>query len=73
MTGYTDEINEFYELGEEIDTHSTTEELKEKARHYLSHPVSAERLREAGYQRALRDHTWEERFKTLFKKVREKI
>jgi hypothetical protein len=69
LTGYTDEIAEFYDLGKEIDTYRTSEELVEKARFYLTRPLEAERLREAGYQRSLREHTWKERFKLLFKKI----
>jgi spore maturation protein CgeB len=54
---------------EEIDTYSSHEELVDKTKFYLSHPVQAEVLREAGYRRALRDHTWERRFEELFRKT----
>ncbi|HBB86418.1 MAG TPA: hypothetical protein DC047_02250 [Blastocatellia bacterium] len=66
LTGHTDEIAEFYEPGKEIDTYRNPEELVDKTKYYLSHPAEAERIREAGYRRALRDHTWEQRFKQLF-------
>jgi hypothetical protein len=69
LTGHTDEIEEFYKVGTEIDTYRTGEELVEKVRYYLAHPDDAERLREAGYQRARRDHTWECRFRELFAKT----
>jgi hypothetical protein len=69
LTGYTDEITEFYELGKEIDTYRCAAELVEKARFYLGHPEAAENLREAGYQRARRDHTWVRRFEELFTKI----
>lgn len=69
LTGYTDEITEFYEIGKEIDTYSSPEELVDKTRFYINHPDEAEKLREAGYQRALRDHTWECRFEQLFKEI----
>ncbi|NQU95340.1 MAG: glycosyltransferase family 1 protein [Candidatus Omnitrophica bacterium] len=69
LTGHTDEIEEFYEIGKEIDTYRTPEELIDKAKFYLAHPGEAERLREAGCRRAVKDHTWKERFKTLFKKI----
>ena len=70
LTGYTDEIAEFYQLGKEIDTYSSQEELIDKTKFYLSHPKEAEKLREAGYQRALRDHTWKARFQKLLTKIR---
>ncbi|MDJ0900421.1 MAG: glycosyltransferase [Xenococcus sp. MO_188.B8] len=69
LTGYTDEIAEFYELGKEIDTYRHSDELVDKANYYLNHPSEAEKLREAGYQRALRDHTWKNRFEQLFKTI----
>lgn len=69
LTGHTDEINEFYEVGREIDTYRTPEELVDKAKHYLRHSELAEKLRNAGYRRALHDHTWSRRFKELFQKI----
>lgn len=69
LTGYSEEITEFYVLGKEIDAYRSQEELVEKTKYYLSHPVVAERLREAGYRRALRDHTWKRRFQQLFREI----
>ncbi|MBD0370036.1 MAG: glycosyltransferase [Pyrinomonadaceae bacterium] len=69
LTGATDEIEEFYEVGKEIDTYTCSEELIDKTKFYLSHPARAEALREAGYRRASRDHTWERRFEHLFDKI----
>jgi spore maturation protein CgeB len=69
LTGHTDEITEFYEVSREVETYRTPEEFIEKARFYLSHPDAAEKLREAGYRRARRDHTWERRFEELFRKI----
>ncbi len=69
LTGHTDEIAEFYEIGKEIDTYRTREELVDKTRYYLSHADAAEALRDAGYRRALRDHKWTNRFEELFRKI----
>lgn len=69
LTGHTDEIAEFYEIGREIDTYQTREELVDKTRFYLAHPDAAEKMREAGYRRALRDHKWTNRFEELFGKI----
>jgi len=41
LTGHTDEIMVFYEVGKEIDTYRTETELVDKARFYLSHPDAA--------------------------------
>lgn len=69
LTGRTDEIAESYRVGSEIDTYSSPEELIDKARFYLANPEVAERLRQAGHLRAVRDHTWVRRFQELFRKV----
>ena len=69
LTGHTDEIEEFYDIGREIDTYRTPEELVDKARYYLKHPDAAETLRDAGYRRARRDHTWTRRFEELFSRM----
>jgi spore maturation protein CgeB len=69
LTGHTEEIAEFYEIGKEIATYRTPEELLDKCRFYLSQPAAAERLREAGFKRARRDHTWERRFQNLFAQI----
>ncbi|MFA6125299.1 MAG: glycosyltransferase [Sphingomonas sp.] len=66
LTGYTDEIEHFFEVGREIDCYRSAEELVDKTRFYLSHPDAAEALREAGWRRARRDHRWENRFQQLF-------
>ena len=69
LTGHSDEIAEFYDIGREIDTYRDAGELVDKTRFYLSHPDAAERLRDAGHRRAARDHTWVKRFETLFAKT----
>lgn len=69
MTGYQDELAEYYEIGKEIVCYDTKEELLDKTRYYLKHPEEAEIIRRAGRARALRDHKWENRFVELFKKI----
>ncbi|MDP3719095.1 MAG: glycosyltransferase [Acidobacteriota bacterium] len=69
LTGHSDEITAFYDVGREIDTYRAAEELTDKVRYYLAHPPAAEALREAGYRRALCDHTWRRRFEELFSKI----
>lgn len=69
LTGHNDEIAEFYDIGREIDTYRSPEELIDKVRFYLGHADAAEKLREAGYRRAVTDHTWQRRFEELFRKV----
>lgn len=69
LTGYSEEILEFYEPGTEIDVYRNADELIEKTKYYLAHPTQAESLRAAGYERARRDHTWQRRFEQLFRAI----
>jgi len=69
ITGYQDELKEYYEIDKEIVCYNTKEELLEKIRYYLKHQDEAEAIRIAGRKRALKDHKWENRFKELFNKI----
>jgi spore maturation protein CgeB len=69
LTADTEEIAEFYHVGREIDTYRCPEELVDKTRFYLHHRGPAEKLRDAGYRRALREHRWRHRFEELFSKI----
>jgi len=69
LTGHSDEITEFYDVGREIDTYRTPDELVDKTQFYLRHQEAAERMREAGYCRARRQHSWQSRFEELFHKI----
>lgn len=65
-TGFTDELAEFFEPDKEVIVYHNQHELLEKVRYYLDHPDAARVVREAGHQRALREHTYHHRYKTLF-------
>ena len=69
VTGFSEELAEFYELGKEVETYRTPEELIDKTRYLLAHPTKAEEIRKAGYRRATKDHTWVRRFEHLFSEI----
>src|SRR5262249_36009238 len=58
ITGFSEEIGEFYDLGREIETYRAEDELVDKVRFFLANQAAADALRAAGYERARRDHTW---------------
>jgi spore maturation protein CgeB len=66
VTGWLDELSLHYEIGREIVCYRSREELVERCRYYLAHDEERERIRRAGHERALRDHTWRRRFEGLF-------
>lgn len=69
ITGYQEELKEYYKIDKEIVCYDTREELLDKIKYYLKFPAKAEKIRIAGYERAVKDHTWENRFKELFKQI----
>lgn len=65
-TGYMDELTEFFEPDKEVIVYCNEQELLDKLRYYLAHPDQAEIVRQAGYRRALAEHTYQARFRKLF-------
>ena len=65
ITGHSEEIAGLYEVGREIETYASTEELVDKVRFLLRTPSAAAALRIAGRNRAVRSHTWVQRFRQL--------
>jgi spore maturation protein CgeB len=63
---YFEEIEQFFALDKEIVCFSDEGELVEKVRFYLAHDAVREKIRVAGRDRALADHTWQKRFEQLF-------
>ena len=69
MVEYMEEIEEFYEIGKEIVCYTNMTDLADKVKYYLGHDSERERIRRAGHERCLRDHTWQKRFKDAFKSM----
>jgi spore maturation protein CgeB len=70
VTGWIEELALHYEIGREIVCYRSQEELVDLCRYYLAHPDERERIRRAGRERALRDHTWQRRFTDLFAELK---
>lgn len=66
LTRYTEELEDYFEVGKEIECYRTTEELLDKCRYYLKNETAREEIGRAGLTRSLACHTWEKRFNDLF-------
>jgi len=66
LTQDNPELGLVYEVGKEIVTYRDEDDCAEKIVWLLENPDEAEKIRKAGRQRALRDHTWENRFSDIF-------
>lgn len=69
MVEYMEELEEFFEIGKEIVCYESAEDLVDKIKYYLKNDTARESVRQAGYQRCLRDHTWHKRFQDAFSKM----
>lgn len=58
LTNYTPGLEELFEIGRELVTYSSGNDLSAKVRYYLEHDGEREAIAEAGFQRAKRDHTY---------------
>jgi len=69
MVEYMEELEEHFEIGREIVCFKNKEDLTDKIKYYLANDNAREKIRQAGYKRALADHTCQERFRKLFLKI----
>jgi len=69
LTQDNPELSLVYDVGKEIVTYHDETDCVEKIRFLLGNPEEAEKIRKAGRERALRDHTWQKRFEEVFKLV----
>ena len=70
LTQNADNLGEYFIPGSEIAVFSDLNDLKDKIKYYLSNDKEREDIRLAGYQRAIRDHTYEKRFLEIFQTMR---
>mgnify|MGYP001034637706 CR=1 FL=1 len=69
LTQDNPELYEYFEPGKEIAVYSDADDLAEKIGYYLSHDSERERVRRAGYERFLRDHTMLARLEAVFSRA----
>lgn len=60
---------ELFEPDNEIVLFNTRDELKSKVDFYLAHPNQRQKIADAGYARAHRDHTFEVRLRRIFEVI----
>jgi spore maturation protein CgeB len=69
MVEWMDELEEFYDIGKEVICYRDKDEMVDKIKYFLSHDNEREKIRRAGYERCLRDHTWHKRFQSVFQEI----
>src|SRR5215831_8689713 len=69
MVEWMDELGEFYDIGKEVICYRDKDEMVDQIKYFLSHDNEREKIRRAGYERCLRDHTWHKRFQRVFQEI----
>jgi len=69
MIEYMEEMEEFFEIGKEIICYYDMDNLVDKIKYYLKNEKEREKIRQAGYKRCLKEHTWHKRFENVFKEM----
>lgn len=69
MVEYMEELEDFFDIGREIVCYTNKEDLFDKIKYYLKHDDERERIRQAGYERCLQDHSWHKRFEMAFQEM----
>lgn len=65
LSNYQSEIPEYFEIGREIETFSSTEELIDKCAYYLSHEEERSAIAQRGFEKVCREHTVEQRLQEI--------
>ena len=69
LTSDADNLSEYYHEGSEIVIYKNFNDLVDKIRYYQTHEDERRTIAQAGYQRTLREHTYEKRFNDLFTRM----
>lgn len=61
LTNYQAEIPEYFEIGKDLETYESMEELEQKVQYYLTHEEERVEIAVSGYEKVARHHTYEQR------------
>ena len=61
ITNYQAEIPEYFEIGRDLETYESMEELEQKVQYYLTHEDERIEIAINGYEKVSRLHTYEKR------------
>jgi spore maturation protein CgeB len=60
-------LEQYFELGSELDAYDSPDELPDRIEYWLSHPDERAAVAEAGFRRVLAEHTYDHRFAEIFR------
>jgi spore maturation protein CgeB len=69
LSGSSEDLASYYEPDKEIVLFSSTDELIDKARHFLQADAERSAIAKAGYQRTVAEHTYAHRYRGIFREL----
>jgi len=69
LSYYVDGLEHFYEIGQEIVVYLDVDDLIRKVKYYLADDDEREAIANRGYQRTLAEHTYTQRFQSVFDRI----
>ena len=72
LTEANEDLKNFFDLGQELDTYQSLDELRRKTLFYLQNPDKAKAMGERGRQRILKDHTIHMRIEEILRNIEPK-
>ncbi len=69
LTTYANHLEDYYDIGKEIVCFEDIDDMKSKINYYLSNETEREKIAEAGYQRTIKEHSYENRFYDIIKTI----
>lgn len=67
LTNYQAEIPEYFEIGKDLETYESMEELEQKVQYYLTHEEERIEIAIRGYEKVARHHTYEQRLAQMIR------
>ena len=69
LTTYNWELTKWWEIGKEILCYRNVDELIEIISYYRRRPEECQRIAQAAWKRSVAEHTWEKRFREVFREI----
>lgn len=69
LTNYQPELEDYFEIGKDLEVYHNTEELVEKVDYYLKHEEQRVRIAMNGYQKVKNCHTYYNRWNVIIDKI----
>ncbi len=67
LTEAVPHLERYFDIGREIAIYESLDDLIIQAQHWLNHPTERQAIAKAGYERVMRDHTYDVRFSEIFR------